>query len=164
MSLSVHEGDIGAVGMEDEAPMGYYLVCWLSKPYTLQEDTEGMAGVIGTGAMVADAMFYNRVGGAPYWYTPSETTTIVQMRHVLHTGLELQGISRTNKLPSTCNTAVATRQKVVMRARLDHDIIMEEAIQHDVLEYNSANEEEDKSSDEKDELGRSKVESDSEVE
>jgi len=96
--------------------------------------------------------------------TPSETMTIVEMRYVLQTGLELQGISRTNKLPSTCNTAVATRQKAVMIARLDHDIIMEEAIQRDVLEYDSANEEEDESSDEEDELGRSEVESDSEVE
>jgi hypothetical protein len=60
-------------------------VRWLSEPYTLQEDKEGMAGVIGTGAMVADAIFYNRVGGAPYWYTPSETMTIVEMRHVLQT-------------------------------------------------------------------------------
>lgn len=128
----------------------------------MQEDTEGMAGVISTGTMVADAIFYNWVGSAPYWYTPSETTTIVQVRHVLQTGLELQKISRTNKLPSTCNTAMTTRQKAVMIARLDHDIIMEEVKKHNVLEYDSADDEEE-SIDEEDE-SRSEVESDSEVE
>ena len=84
------------------------------------------------------------------------------MRHVLQTGLELQGISLTNKLLSTCNTAMATRQKAVMIARLDHDIIMEEGMKRNVLEYNDADEE-GEISNEEDEL-RSEVESDSEVE
>jgi hypothetical protein len=66
---------------------------------------------------------------------------------------KLQGISQTNKLRSTCNTAVATRQKAVMIARLDHEIIMEEAMKCNVLEYDSVNEEDDESSDEEDESG-----------
>ncbi len=134
MSLMVHEGDIGVVGTDDEAAMGYYLMRWLSKPYTLQEDMEGMSGIIDAGAMVIDGLYYNRVQRAPYWYTPSETTTVVQVRHVLRTGLELQAISRTNKLLQTCNTAVATRHKAVMVTRLYHDGIMEEAMRCDVFE------------------------------
>ncbi len=35
MSLMMHEGHIGAVGMTDKKVMGYYLIKWLSKPYTL---------------------------------------------------------------------------------------------------------------------------------
>ncbi len=46
MSLMMHEGQVGAVGMTDEAAMGYYLIKWLSEPHTLQEDTEGMSGMI----------------------------------------------------------------------------------------------------------------------
>jgi hypothetical protein len=42
MSLMMREGHIGAVGRTDEEAMGYYLAKWLSKPYTLQEDTEGL--------------------------------------------------------------------------------------------------------------------------
>ena len=72
MSLMVHEGDIGVVGTDDKAAMGYYLMRWLSKPYTLQEDTEGMSGIIDAGAMVIDGLYYNRVQRAPYWYMPSE--------------------------------------------------------------------------------------------
>ena len=43
------------------------LVKWLSKPYTLQEETVGMASLIGTGKMVAKAVYFNRVQRAPYW-------------------------------------------------------------------------------------------------
>jgi hypothetical protein len=35
MSLMMHEGKVGAVGTTNKAVMGYYLVKWLSKPYTL---------------------------------------------------------------------------------------------------------------------------------
>ncbi len=44
MSLMMREGHIGAAGTTDEKAMGYYFVKWLSKTYTLQEDTEGMSG------------------------------------------------------------------------------------------------------------------------
>ena len=54
-------GEVGAVGPKDVAAMGYYLVKWLSEPYTLQVDTEGMAGLTGTGKMVADVLYFNRV-------------------------------------------------------------------------------------------------------
>ncbi len=40
ISLMMHTDDVGAVGMTDEAAIGYYLVKWLSKPYMLQVDTE----------------------------------------------------------------------------------------------------------------------------
>ncbi len=43
MLLMVWEGEAGAVGTTDKAAMGYYLVKWLSKPYALQSDSEGMS-------------------------------------------------------------------------------------------------------------------------
>jgi hypothetical protein len=46
MSLITREGEVGVVGMTDEVAMGYYLVKWLSEPYTLQVDTAGMSGMI----------------------------------------------------------------------------------------------------------------------
>jgi hypothetical protein len=35
MSLMIREGKVGAIGMADEATMGYYVGKWLSEPYTL---------------------------------------------------------------------------------------------------------------------------------
>jgi hypothetical protein len=157
ISLIVREGDIGVVGTEDEAAMGYYLVKWLSEPYTLQEETEGMSEMIGVGVLVMDAIFYNRVGRAPFWYTLSETTTVVEAKHVLQTGLKLQPISVTNKLPATCNIAEATRLKAVMVALTDHDIIMDEAMRRDVLEYDT-DEGSDDEEEEEDEEERSEDE------
>ena len=95
----MHIGEVGAVGTTDAAAMGYYMVKWLSKPYTLQEETVGMASLIGTGKMVAKAVYFNRVQRAPYWYTLSGEHTIVEVRHVLRSGLHLQPISVANKLP-----------------------------------------------------------------
>jgi hypothetical protein len=81
IALTIWEGKIGAVATIDEAAMGYYVVKWLSD----HEDMEGMSGVIDTGVMVADALFYNRVRRAPFWYTQSGETTVVKVRYVLLT-------------------------------------------------------------------------------
>jgi hypothetical protein len=153
ISLMMHMDDVGAVGTTDEAVMGYYLVKWLSEPYTLQADTEGMAGMISAGTMVVEGVYYNRVKRAPYWYTPSEVRAVFEMRHVLWTGLQLLDISRENTLPNACNRMEATRQKAVKVAAYEHNQIMEEAERRDQLEYEHEDEaESDKSG--------SKVESD----
>ncbi len=52
MMRKVMMGHIGAVGVTDKAVMGYYLIKWLSKSYTLQEGTEGMSGMISAGSIV----------------------------------------------------------------------------------------------------------------
>jgi hypothetical protein len=41
--LMIREGEVGMVGMTDEAVMGYYVVKWLSESYSLQVDTDGMS-------------------------------------------------------------------------------------------------------------------------
>jgi hypothetical protein len=56
MSLMTREGKVSAVGTNDEAAMGYYLIKWLSNPYTLQEDTGDMSGMIPARAMVIDML------------------------------------------------------------------------------------------------------------
>jgi hypothetical protein len=105
-----------------------------------------MSEMIGVGVLVIDAIFYNRVGSAPFWYMLSETTTVVEAKHVLQTGLKLQPISMANKLPVTCNIAAATHLKAVMVAQTDRDRIMDEAMRRDVLEYDP-----DEGSDDEDE-------------
>ncbi len=49
--MKINKGEVGAVGMSDKMAMGYYVMEWLSEPYSLQVDMDGMAGVIGTGKM-----------------------------------------------------------------------------------------------------------------
>jgi hypothetical protein len=63
--------------------MGYYVVKWLSEAYSLQDDTNGMSGVINTGVMAADALYFNRVKRKPYWYMQSGITTVVKVWAVI---------------------------------------------------------------------------------
>jgi hypothetical protein len=119
--------------------MGYYLVKWLSKPYTLQEDTEGMSGMIPIGSMVVDGLYFNRVQQAPLWYTPSGDTMVMEVKYVLQTGLQLQPISTTNSLPNAFARIEAMQKKAIKVLTLDHKAIMEEATKCDRLEYKEDN-------------------------
>ncbi len=130
MSLMVREGEVGAIGTADNAAMSYYVVKWLSKPYTLQEDTDGMSGTIGAGTMVV-TLYFNRVDGTPHWYAQSKETLVAEVRYVLLTGLHLLPISKTNKLPTACNRREAAQKKAVKVTLLDHEVIMEEAGKRD---------------------------------
>jgi hypothetical protein len=131
----IKDGEIGAVATTDENAMGYYIVEWMSDPYSLQEDTEGMAGVMDAGTMVADAIFYNRVGGAPYWYTRSRMKTVIEIKYVVQTGFEMDGISGDNPLPRTCSKKEASRHDARKVSILDHEEIMDEIERRDRLEY-----------------------------
>ncbi len=121
-------GDVGAVGITDEAAMGYYLVKWLSKPYTLQENTEGMDAMIGAGIRVIKRVYYTRVKCAPYWYMLLGMRTVFEMRHVLWIWLQLLEICSKNKLHQLCGRMEATWQK--REASFNHDRIMKESGRH----------------------------------
>jgi hypothetical protein len=125
--LIVQVGEVGAVGTTDKVAMGYYLVKWLSKAYTLQADTEGMSGMIVARSMMGDALYFNRVECAPYWYLQSGEMTVVEVRHVLRTCLKMEEVSTRNKLPQACNRLDATQKKACKIASQDHEAIMEEA-------------------------------------
>ena len=151
MSLIMRKGEVGAVGTTNEAAMGYYLVKWLSEPCTLQTDTAGMSGMIPAGTIVANALYFNRVQRAPHWYTPSGMTTMVKVKYVMRTGLQLQPISTTNALTLACMRAEATRKKAMKVLPLDHETIMEEASKRDRLEYNKNDNDNNKSKEESNE-------------
>ncbi len=64
---------------------------------------------------------------------------MVEVRYVLLTGFQLQPISKTNKLPTTCNRREAAQKKAVKVTLLDHEVIMEEAGKRDQLDYDVDN-------------------------
>ena len=151
MSLQIVEGDVAAYGTTDEDTRGYYLVVWRGEPYTLQEETDGVAA----DTLVADADYFNPVDRAPGWYTPSPgNKVVVQVAHVLRTGLALLPLSSDNKLPAGLAKAAKTeaaKQKASKVAAADHELIMEEATQRDQLEYDKSDAESESDSEEEDE-------------
>ncbi len=156
MSLMIWEGEVGAVRTTDNAAMGYYVVKWTSEPYALQADAEGVSGVIAAGAMVVDAVYFNMVGRALYWYTQLELMMVIEVRHVLRSGLQMEEISATNKLPLACNRLDATRKRAVKITTHEHEAIMEEAGRQDRLDFSKDKD----SNDVEDDESGSKVESD----
>ena len=150
-SLQIVEGEVGVYGTSADDTRGYYVVVWRGEPYNLQEETNGMA----IGTLVADADYFNPVDRAPGWYTPSPgNTTVVDVAHVLRTGLVLLPLSDTNKLPGGLAKAVkrdATEQRAAKVDPEDHEAIMAEALKRDRLDYDeseSESESEDEGEDE----------------
>ncbi len=71
---------------------------------------------------------------------------------MLQSGLQLEEISATNKLPRACNRLEATRKNVGEISMQEHETLMEEAERCNRLEYNNDNgSEEDKGEDSDDE-------------
>ena len=60
--------------------------------------------------MVANALYFNWVQHVPHWYTPPGVTTVVEVKYVMQTGLQLQPISVPNALPLACARAEATQK------------------------------------------------------
>ena len=142
--------------------MCYYLVKWLSESYTLHADTKGMSGIISAGKMVVNALYFNPVHRAQNWYTPSDITTVVEVKHILRTGLQVQSICTMNALPRTCASQEATRKKAVKVSSVDHEAIMEEASKRDRLEYDNNDDDKDQSEEDSNEESKeneSKLES-----
>ena len=110
-------GTFGAMRTDDEATQGYYLVKWITEPYTIQEDIL-MKGVkppqtAFAGEIICDALFWNPVPGAVDWYTSmtkKEGMVMIRLKQVLVTGLTMMEISERNMLPRTCNRKEATNQ------------------------------------------------------
>ena len=98
---------------------------------------------IRTECLVVDAIYFNRVGRAPHWYTQSGKTTVAEVRYVLRTGLQLQPISETNKLPMTCQRREAEQKKAMKVTSEDHEAIMGEASKCDQLECGNDDNDED---------------------
>jgi hypothetical protein len=87
--------------------------------------------------------------------------SIIEVRHVLQSGLQLEEISETNKLSWACNRFEATRKNAGKISMQEHETVMEEAARHDRLEYNSddgSEEDEDKDSENKEDESESDLE------
>jgi hypothetical protein len=86
-----------------------------------------MSGMIPAKSMVVDGLYFNRVQQVPLWYTQSGDTTVVEVKYVLQTGLQLQPITTAKALPNACAGIKATQKKAIKVLTLDHKAIMEEA-------------------------------------
>ena len=103
-------------------------------------------------------LYFNRVHHTQHWYTPSAKTIVMEVKHVLRTGLQVQPTSAAKVLPHTCARIEATRKKAVKVSSLDHKAIMEKVSKRDRLEYdnNSINGDDDDNNDKSNEESNEK--------
>jgi hypothetical protein len=151
MAEAIEEGNSGAVITEDDDTHGYYLICWTSKPYAAQEDTDDWA----IGELVCDGTYLNPVGGARNWYTPDNKRVTIRVQHVVAAYLELVKPSKTVKLPSSCNRKEALSKGAKRLSDDSHLRILDEINRRDILDY----EEDDGSSSDGDSIESSDNES-----
>ena len=80
---------------------------------------------------------------------------------MLRSGLQLEEISETNKLPQACNQLEATRKNAGKISMQEHETIMEDAARRDRLEYNNndgSEEDEEEDSDNEEDKSESDLE------
>ena len=146
MSLRIKQGEGAAILTADPAStLGFYVAAWRSTPYMLRESSvKGVDGVLETGTLVVDAVLYEPVPHlAPGWFTPSTVEVVVEVVHVLLTGLSL--LMKQSTSTTSCRTAAGRRRSSKEEAisnmvHIGDDIvetIMEASLQRDRLTYES---------------------------
>ena len=145
MSLRIKRGEGAAILTADPADpastLGYYVAAWRSAPYMLRESSvNGVDGVLEAGTLVADAVLYDPVPHlAPGWFTPSTVEVVVEVAHVLLTGLSLL----TKQSAPTTSCQAAEEEAISNMVHIGDDIvenIMEASLQRDRLAYESESE------------------------
>jgi hypothetical protein len=151
MAERVTDGGVGVFQTEDPDADGYYLVKWTTSPYTLQDDQllqeYEPPQLVKAGELVCQGNYFNPVGRARLWYTPSGVPTTVRMQQVIAPDLALLSISNQNKLPNTCNKREATKIGAKRISNKDHDLFLDEINRRSILEYceNSSDEDAEES-------------------
>ena len=133
-------GRFGAILVDDDkrhAPDGYYLVCWSSDPYTLQEDTDDYAA----GTLVCNGIYWNWLRGATRWFTPpagEPEEYVFRLRTVVSPDLNMEDLSEEARLPNSWRPARKEKVAAMGPKRVElqsHDEISNEIARRALLDY-----------------------------
>ena len=157
MSLRIKQGEGAAILTANPAStLGYYVAAWRSTPYMLRESSvKGVNGVLETGTLVADAVLYEPVPHlAPGWFTPSTVEVVVEVVHVLLTGLSLLTKQSTTSCRTTAGRRRSSKEAAISNmVHIGDDIvetIMEASLQRDRLTFMSESEDDSDESESED--------------
>jgi hypothetical protein len=94
------------------------------------------------------AKYLNKVPRAKRWYTRSTVCVTVRLQHTIATNLHLEPVSATNKLPNTCNKAVAQRKGAKHLSGMLHNELVSEIARRDMMDHIEENDDIELASDE----------------
>ena len=154
MHSLVEEGKYGAIGTNDSREVGYYVVRFLSPPYTLQANKVVDGKILHKGEQVADACYLESMKSKTLWYFETKGTSqlvTVAMKTTVHPNLSCYIARSTHHIPHTLcdrNEAInAMTRKPILLTQEDHDMIMDEIERRDRIDYEQHIESDEDSSD-----------------
>ena len=131
LAASVEIYNIGAFAFqkdktsEKETEEEYYLVEFISMPYTKQDES----------TLNVDCYWLNSVPGARFWYTKSKNPVTVDMAYVVATDVEMKPISPTNMIKNRSIRREAAQKNALRITDESHDFIVHEIDLRERLEY-----------------------------
>jgi hypothetical protein len=145
--------NIGAITTDDPAADGYYLVQWSGQPYQTEQAATTLpdtnpSTIVPQGEWLCVAKYLNKVPRAKRWYTRSTVCVTVRLQHTIATNLHLEPVSATNKLPNTCNKAVAQRKGAKHLSGMLHNELVSEIARRDMMDHIEENDDIELASDE----------------
>ena len=126
VAQSIVVGAIGAIATSDEAAKdGYYIVEFTSLPFT--DQSEG-------GTLKVEVNWLFQVEGARKWFTKSAIEDSFDVVNVVSTGVEMLPISPSNMPPKRAQKR-AQKNEALKISEESHNLILDEIMRRDRLEY-----------------------------
>ena len=110
MASLVETGTYGAINTTDTSTNGFYVIMFTSGAYILQENTPIDGHIITAGKLVVKAQYICSMQVDTNWYwnqQPKHHLITVPTRTIVHTQLEVNGITYFHAIP----TSVCTRKQ-----------------------------------------------------
>ena len=139
----------GAVATDDTSSHGYYIVFFLSSPYTLQEDTKCGDYCIDNGELVCEVRYVYAIQKDSHWYMFKKNDTskiLVEVTTVVAHSLDVSIIVEKRLLPDKLKkmTPEALQaQKPFELSLHQHDTIIDEIERRDRMEFDREYEEDE---------------------
>jgi hypothetical protein len=141
IAATVAESSYGAVNTEDPQTDGFYIVKFISSPYTLQNDVEVNGDRISSGTLVCDAEYLSPAFKGSNWYvTPigNIVSVVVEMSKVLISNIDVELATERSQLDR--NLKVLTSSEILSKKpfRLsdnDRKNIIDEIRRREAMEY-----------------------------
>ena len=153
MADGIEVGNIVAFMTDDPDADGYYVAEVIEGVHTLQEDLElneyDPPVVVLAGKLVCRGKYWSKLAGTRRFYypDPSEATTLIRLKHVVDTCIDMDEISDDNPLPNNYRNKTRVKNMGAKSVSSDsHEFIMDEISKRELLEHDErieANEEEE---------------------
>ena len=122
--------------------MDYFVINYLSEPYTLQEDQTTYGEVIKAGGLVvkSECLSFMKTKTNFYWRQHrTNQNVIISTRRIVHQCLEMSIINNAADIPRIiCNkkqVRQAVQRQPICIADADHDYILDKIERRDNIEY-----------------------------